>query len=152
VFGNSKKNNSVPSPATPTASGTVIGKATTFEGTIETGGDVFVQGNVRGFIKSGGNVVVNDGSVVDAGIDCCTLVVHGEINGNVLVHQRLDVGATGRIKGDVKAGSARVAEGGLLDGVCSIVPEGECKLPAENAAVKATPSKSKGAVEEKKAS
>lgn len=104
---------------------TIVGKGTCIKGDLDTPHAVFVEGEFRGNIRSADTVVLNDNSKVHADIEAQNLVVHGEVVGTVLVHERLDIGTSGRIKGDVKAGSARVAEGGVLDGTCVIVPEGE---------------------------
>ena len=76
-------------------------------------------------IQSDATVVLNDKARVEAEVSARCVVVHGQVVGNVTASDRIEVGATGRIKGEVKAGSARVTEGGVLDGRCAIVPPGE---------------------------
>lgn len=111
--------------AQPMGTDTIVGAGTLIKGELDTPHAVFIEGEFKGKIRSGNTVVLNDSSSVHADVEAQNLVVHGEVVGNVLVHERLDIGASGKIKGDVKAGSARVAEGGVLDGTCVIVPEGE---------------------------
>jgi len=129
-----KKTNTSGAPADAVRD-TVIGAATKGEGTLETAHDVFVAGQFKGVIKSQGTVVVNNTAKVDADVTGKCVVVHGEVTGNVMAHERLEVGATGRIKGDVHAGAARVTEGGQLEGTCVIL-SGQGKEAAMKTAAK----------------
>jgi cytoskeletal protein CcmA (bactofilin family) len=124
-----KTNTQTDTIQTPTD--TVIGGAASLEGSITILGDLLIQGTFRGDITCMGNVIVNRGAEVEADIETQCLVVYGAIKGAILVHKRLDIGTTGQIEGDVRAGSARIAEGGVLDGTCAIVPETVEETPAK---------------------
>ncbi|TLN17215.1 polymer-forming cytoskeletal protein, partial [bacterium] len=54
--------------ASPAGIETILGVGTSAEGTIATKGDFFVGGSFKGKIESGGNVVINKGTKVEADI------------------------------------------------------------------------------------
>ncbi len=102
---------------------TIIGQGARFEGSIDTDNDVLIDGEFKGKIKSAATIIINDGAKVSAEIEADFVVVHGTIDGVITVHKRIDIGSTGRITGEVRAASARVSEGGVIDGVCHIIPD-----------------------------
>jgi cytoskeletal protein CcmA (bactofilin family) len=55
---------------------------------------------------------------VEAEIDAQYVAVHGQVQGNVLAQEELNIGPTGRISGDIQTKSLTVATGGYLDGCC----------------------------------
>ena len=127
----SKQKNTPATPASSNPSGnTVIGAGATFEGVLKTSEDVLIEGQLNGSVTSDATVLLNTSAKLKADVEASCVVVHGEIVGNVVARERLDIGATGRIRGDVTAGAARVAEGGVLDGTCCITPDGAAKAPS----------------------
>lgn len=108
---------------------TVLGADSQGEGTLQTKHDIYIAGDFRGSIKSEGTVVLNGGAKLEADVTGRIVIIHGHVIGNVTAVERLEVGATGRIKGDVRAGAARVTEGGQLEGSCIIVSSQQTAEP-----------------------
>lgn len=108
---------------------TVIGAGAQGEGSLQTKHDIYIAGDFHGSIKSEGTVVLNGGAKLEADVTGRIVIIHGHVIGNVTALERLEVGATGRIKGDVRAGSARVTEGGQLEGTCVIVSAQQAAEP-----------------------
>lgn len=117
------KKNSDRSTSSRSGSETMLGTGLKAQGTLSSASNIYIDGEFSGEIDCKATVVINRGACVSADICASILVVHGEVAGDLNVKERLEIGATGKITGNVRAGSARVAEGGTLDGNCSIVPE-----------------------------
>lgn len=126
MFQKAKKDLRIPVSSGPE---TILGSGTSAEGSITSKGDIFIGGEFKGSIKSSGNVVVNKGVKVEAQITAVNVIIHGEVVGDVTASETVEVGNGGGVKGDVKAGSVRVAEGGHLVGSCTI-STGEPPKPA----------------------
>lgn len=100
---------------------TLIGANTVFEGFIHSERSLCVEGKVRGRIETKGEVVVGLEGKVEADIQADSVVVGGQIVGNVVAHRRLEITSTGRVTGDIEARSMSIAEGGVLDGSCKMM-------------------------------
>ena len=100
---------------------TLIGPDCTFEGTLETGSNICIEGLFRGQLKTDTGVIINNVGRVEADIVAEHVVVHGTIVGNIFARKQLDICATGRVKGDVEAEVVTVAKGGVLDGFCKML-------------------------------
>ncbi len=120
LFGGSKKNDE----ANLKSIDTVIGRGAVFDGTVlETEGGVCVDGTFKGKILSRSIVLVNHYGMVFGEIIASFVAVHGEITGNVTAKKQLDIGATGKIQGDVAAASITIVKGGVISGYCSVITE-----------------------------
>ena len=100
---------------------TLIGPDCTFEGTLETGSNVCIEGLFRGHLKTDTGIIINNVGRVEADIVAEHVVVHGTVVGNIYARKQLDICATGRVKGDVEAEVVTVAKGGVLDGFCKML-------------------------------
>jgi len=122
-----------PSPATPaaeplrpaqraaastvgTAKESLIAADVTIEGKIEGAGHVRIAGRFKGDVNVQGNVTIEQGAHVTGQIAAATVIVSGEINGNVQASSRVELLETGIINGDVKAAVLTVAAGSRMRG------------------------------------
>lgn len=114
---------------------TLIGAGTVFEGDIMSDRSIAIEGRVKGRIMAKGDVVVGSEAIVEAEIVTETIEVYGHIMGNIRAYGRLEVGATGRITGDVTAKALTIKEGGNVNGIVRMaeenqVPVQQLPLPA----------------------
>jgi cytoskeletal protein CcmA (bactofilin family) len=86
------------------------------EGKIDGAGDVRIAGRFKGDVHVQGNLTIEDGAKLTGGIRANTVVIGGELEGNIDDAARVEVLATGIINGDVKAGSLTVAAGSRMRG------------------------------------
>lgn len=86
------------------------------EGKIDGAGDVRIAGRFNGDVHVQGNLTIEDGAKVTGGIRANTVIIGGELEGNIEDAGRVEVMATGVINGDVKAGSLTVAAGSRMRG------------------------------------
>ncbi len=101
---------------------TFIGPDVVFEGTLRSNSNVCIciDGLLKGNVETKGGVIVTKSGRLEADIAAEFIVVNGSITGNVIARQQLDIGDTGRITGNVEAGSVAIAIGGVLDGFCKM--------------------------------
>ena len=90
---------------------TVIGPRFTFSGDIQSEGAVVVAGRVEGPSESGDIVPVLAGSVVLGSVRGRAVIVDGAVEGHVQAAEALELGHTGRVRGDLAAGRIAIAEG-----------------------------------------
>ena len=97
---------------------TVISAGSKFEGSIETEGNLVIDGSVTGTIKCGSLEIMQDGNV-DADIEGGRVNVAGNFVGEMVCRGRLTFFRTGKVKGDISYGTLSIESGGLLDGSAS---------------------------------
>ena len=97
---------------------TVISAGSKFKGSIETEGNLVIDGSVTGTIKCGSLEIMQDGNV-DADIESERVNVAGNFVGEMVCRGRLTFYRTGKVKGDISYGTLSIESGGLLDGSAS---------------------------------
>jgi cytoskeletal protein CcmA (bactofilin family) len=88
----------------------------TIEGKIEGSGHVRIAGRFKGDVSVQGNVTIEQGAHVTGQVTAATVVVSGEVNGNIHATARVELLETGVINGDVKAAVLTVAAGSRMRG------------------------------------
>ena len=86
------------------------------EGKIDGAGDVRIAGRFKGDVHVQGNLTIEDGAKLTGSLRANTVVIGGELEGNIDDAARVEVQSTGVINGDVKAGSLTVAAGSRMRG------------------------------------
>ena len=86
------------------------------EGKIEGSGHVRIAGNFKGDVHVQGNLTIEAGAKVTGGVRANTVVVGGELEGNIDAASRVELLQTGVLNGDLKAGSLTVAAGSRMRG------------------------------------
>jgi cytoskeletal protein CcmA (bactofilin family) len=88
----------------------------TIEGKIEGSGHVRIAGNFKGDVHVQGNLTIEAGARVTGGVRANTVIVGGELEGNIDAASRVELLQTGVLNGDLKAGSLTVAAGSRMRG------------------------------------
>jgi len=86
----------------------------TFEGT------VMLNGRFSGEIHTKDTLIVGEKGVVNASIRAGMVIISGEVVGNVLATERVELRGTARVFGDVEAPVVVVEEGVLFEGHCKM--------------------------------
>ena len=112
---------------------TLVGNGTLFEGTLQSRESICVEGVVRGKISCEGSVIIGENGKVDADVFADTVVLSGEVNGNIVAKTKLEITTNGKLKGNIKTGSLVIAEGVLFEGKCQMITEeSEIQSPVDN--------------------
>lgn len=94
----------------------VIAAGLTIEGKIQGTGNVRLAGRFKGDVQVEGNVSIDAGANVEGSVQAHSVVVGGELKGNIDKAKHVDVLQTGVIVGDVKAETIAVAAGSRMRG------------------------------------
>jgi cytoskeletal protein CcmA (bactofilin family) len=94
----------------------LIAADVTIEGKIEGAGHIRIAGRFKGDVNVEGNVTVESGAHVTGQLRANTVIVSGEVHGNIDATAKIDLLETGVINGDVKAGTLTVAAGSRMRG------------------------------------
>ena len=94
----------------------VIASGLTFEGKIEGSGHVRISGRFKGDVHVDGTLTVDAGAHLAGAVRAGSVVVAGEIEGNIEGAQRVELHQSGVVNGDVTAGSLTVADGARMRG------------------------------------
>jgi cytoskeletal protein CcmA (bactofilin family) len=113
-----------PTPAAPRTSTrerpemkeSVIASDLTIEGKIIGSGHVRLAGRFKGDVQVDGNLTIDHGATLDGQVRAQTVIVGGELKGNIDNAKRVELQEGGIITGDVKAGSLTVAAGSRMRG------------------------------------
>jgi cytoskeletal protein CcmA (bactofilin family) len=94
----------------------IIAAGLTIEGKIEGTGHVRIAGNFKGDVNVQGNLTIEAGAHVTGGVRANTVIVGGELEGNIDAASRVELLQSGVLNGDLKAGSLTVAAGSRMRG------------------------------------
>ena len=94
----------------------VIAADLTIEGKIEGAGHIRIAGSFKGDVNVQGNLTIEAGARLTGQVRAHTVVVGGELHGNIDAASRVELLETGMVQGDVKAGSLTVAAGSRMRG------------------------------------
>jgi cytoskeletal protein CcmA (bactofilin family) len=94
----------------------VISAGLTIEGKIEGSGHVRIAGDFKGDVNVQGNLTIEPGAHVTGGVKADTVVIGGQLDGNIDAASRVELLQTGVLNGELKAGSLTVAAGSRMRG------------------------------------
>jgi cytoskeletal protein CcmA (bactofilin family) len=106
----------------PTAMGpvklseSVLAAGLTIEGKIGGNGHLRVAGRFKGTIHVKGEVTIEAGAGIEGEVKADTVLVVGEVHGNIVSQSRVELRESGALIGDLKAGSLTVAAGSKMRG------------------------------------
>jgi cytoskeletal protein CcmA (bactofilin family) len=95
---------------------TVIGSSIVIDGEISGEEDLVIQGTVKGRIVLKENVFVEQSGVVEADIETNNIEVSGQVTGNIVATDKVEITAGGRAIGDIKAPRILIADGAIFKG------------------------------------
>ncbi len=116
----------------PAASGdlnALLGRGSEFEGKLTFEGTVRIDGKFTGTIVTNDVLVVGEGAKISAEISCGSIIVHGEINGNVKAKTSVELHHPARMRGNLETPSLMVEKGVMFEGQTKMegVEKGEKK-------------------------
>jgi cytoskeletal protein CcmA (bactofilin family) len=103
-------------PPPAPASDLLLGEGAEFEGKLTFRGTVRIDARFKGSIVTDDVLVVGEHATIDADITCGTVIVHGEVNGNIQAKTAVELLRTARVHGDVQTPSVRLEKGAHLNG------------------------------------
>lgn len=103
-----------------TEADTIIGPSVQVEGDLSSQGNIHVEGAVNGSIETTANLTVGEGAHITASVKAANAYIAGQLKGNLVVQERLELSTTSKIEGDVVAKTLVITEGAQLNGRCQM--------------------------------
>lgn len=101
----------------PSSSQTYLSAESEFQGNINTGGDLRVDGIIHGNVSVEGNMEVSETGLVEGTeLHARNLTIHGVVKARIIVKERLTLSKTARLQGDVNANSLNIEPGAYYVG------------------------------------
>ncbi|MGD8272706.1 MAG: polymer-forming cytoskeletal protein [Desulfobacterales bacterium] len=95
------------------------------EGEIQGPENLHVEGYIKGAVALSGNIFVGNTGIVEADLEAKSIVIQGEVTGNVKAHQQLEIHPSGKLIGDCTAGSIDIKEGAVFEGRSMMIKKRE---------------------------
>ena len=95
---------------------TIIASGVKVEGDFVSEGNVVIEGEVVGSLKTAQDLHVGDRAKIHADVSAANATVAGEVRGNVMIREKLELTATSKITGDIHAKILTIEAGAQLNG------------------------------------
>ena len=94
-----------------------IGKSLRIEGKIVSADNLTINGMVAGTIEVGDNTLaIGAGAEVTADLAARAITIAGAVKGSVVAKERVEIGSTGSVLGDISAPRLVLADGAMITG------------------------------------
>ncbi len=122
---------------------TIISEDVEISGSIKCVSNVELNGKLNGDLTCGGSVLIGGTATVKGNVTVESVLVHGQVTGNIIARDRIDLKPTARITGDIKARRLTVEDGVMFVGKSEINPNA-----AAGAGSRASAADSKGGMDD----
>jgi cytoskeletal protein CcmA (bactofilin family) len=95
---------------------TFLGRETKFQGKLQFQGSIRIDGYLKGEIEANGNLIIGDEALVEADIHVSYAAISGEVHGNIIADQRVDIQAPAKVFGNIHAPAVVIGEGVIFEG------------------------------------
>lgn len=146
MFGNKNENNAGKPATTPnSATGglNTISGGTVIVGNVNAEGDMRIEGKIIGTVVCNARLVVSASGYIEGSVDARNAIIEGEIKGNIITRELLQIDKTGKVNGDIITQKLVVQMGAAFTGNCKM---GD----AAKDALSKTPAKPKDLLDESK--
>ncbi|MEE8399762.1 MAG: polymer-forming cytoskeletal protein [Desulfobacterales bacterium] len=97
---------------------TLVGRHAAFEGDLKFYGTVQIDGKFKGTLSGDGTVIVGEHGVLEAEIHVPHVIIFGEVNGDVIAEEKIDLRESGKVEGNIQSPVIRIAPGAIFKGSC----------------------------------
>ena len=100
-----------------------VGHGTSITGEASFKGMMRIDGHVDGkLVSDGGTIIVGDGGQVDADLEVGVAMIRGTVNGDIIATQRVELGRTAKVRGNIHTASISIDHGAFFEGNCRMSP------------------------------
>jgi cytoskeletal protein CcmA (bactofilin family) len=112
---------------------TLLGKTATLNGDLEFSGGLHLDGRVNGSVSSnatdGGALSVSESGFIEGNVEVTNIVMNGTVNGDMHARDRLVLGGSARVNGNVHYGVIEMAPGAVITGKLIPLAKGQAESP-----------------------
>lgn len=99
---------------------TLIGAGTRIIGDVQFGGGFHVDGHIKGNVdappESSATLSISDSGVIEGSVAVPNVILNGTVKGDILAHDRVELGATARVTGNVYYALIEMEMGAEING------------------------------------
>jgi len=99
---------------------TILGRGSEFEGKLQFEGTLQIEGVFSGEIHSDSVLVVGEGAKVSAEVNIGTIIVNGEVKGNICAKNGVEIRGPGKMYGNITTPSLIIEKGVIFEGNCKM--------------------------------
>ena len=103
----------------------ILGPELEIHGDVKVSGGLLIYGKVFGNIQSNGAVRTASGSEVKGNITASEVTIGGKVDGDVNVDEKVILGDTAALTGNLKAATLTIEEGAKFEGICNMATNGQ---------------------------
>jgi cytoskeletal protein CcmA (bactofilin family) len=109
----------------------LLGKGTEFEGKLIFDGTVRIDGKFKGEVITKGVLAIGEGAIVHAEIEADTIIVRGEVHGNLKAANKIEIKGNGKLYGNINTPSLIVESGVIFEGSCQMSGRDKTIVPLD---------------------
>lgn len=106
----------------------VISKGTFIQGDVQSEGDIRIDGEIKGTIRSASKVVVGQEGFVDGDVLCVHAEILGRVKGSLTVQEHLNLKGSAQMEGDVLTTHLEMEPSVRFNGKCTM--QDKVELPS----------------------
>jgi len=114
---------------------TVVGPSVKIQGDLNSEGNIKIEGQVSGKVKTSQSVFVIPGAKIAADVLAGNAVVGGEVQGNLKISGHIILQSTAKILGDIVCTVLRVEDGAQFSGKCVMGGNGSVSSNSKKSAL-----------------
>ena len=99
---------------------TVLGDGAVFEGKLTFEGEIRIEGHFKGEIRTDDVLVVGKTAKVEAEVRVGTVIVNGEIHGDIYAAKSVELHQPARVYGNIQTPSLMIERGVIFEGQCKM--------------------------------
>lgn len=99
---------------------TVISESSSIEGDVVTQGPLMVSGHVRGNGRIGGTLSMSKSAQWEGDISARQAVLAGKVTGKIVIEDKLEIGSSAVISGEIVAKVLAIANGARIEGAVTV--------------------------------
>jgi cytoskeletal protein CcmA (bactofilin family) len=111
----------------------IIGEGSEIDGKYTFTGTLILNGHLKGEIVSNDRLMIGAKGIVNATIRAGTVLIEGEVTGNVSALERVELCGNARVYGDIEAPVVSIEPGVLFEGHCRMTKSRPIEVPQQQA-------------------
>ena len=117
---------------------TLIGKASRVHGDLEFAGGLHLDGSIAGNVRAdpseGSSLSISETGSIEGNVEAGNVMLNGTVRGDILARERVVLGATARVQGNVYYGVIEMTLGAQIMGKLTRVPDKRVETPPDGTA------------------
>ena len=99
----------------------LLSKNVKIDGEVQGPENLHIEGYVKGSVKLSGDIFIGSTGIVEADLEANSIVIQGEVAGNIVAHKQLEIHPSGKLIGDCTAASIDIKEGAIFEGRSNMI-------------------------------